>query len=372
MPFESARHHRPVRGAGLVNRLKQAAAEGAAINHVASEPQPLQRRPVHDAAPLAVATAIEAFGMFELQQRFCFTIAGLLFQVRAWVLAAMMPDKRAGRHGNPVAGLLQTPADIDVVPCLAILRIEAIDCFEHLAAKGHVAARNVLGHLIAFQDVHRLPGRRCDAGGQPTIRRSQVWSADRRRPGTFHLINKMGEPIAVHVAIGVGIGDDCARRCLQADVARHAETHVRLMDGADVRKMAQDIARVVGRAVIDDDYFVIGIVEDFQRMQTLLERRAAVVGANDHGHARRLLQMHRRRIGVELAHRMIRGLGQPIGVRDAERPVLDLMAAGVPVVGPGEYERACQPAKQTFAQVPREKIGLRHFPVAQGVHAEFA
>src|ERR1051326_5799661 len=100
--------------------------------------------------------------MLEAQECFGLTVAGLLPQIGAWILAAMMPDEGTGGEDDPVAGLLEPPADVDVVAGGAVSGIEAVDRQQRLAAKRHVAARNVLGDLIAFEDVGRLARRRGD------------------------------------------------------------------------------------------------------------------------------------------------------------------------------------------------------------------
>src|SRR6266403_762413 len=66
---------------------------------------------------------------------------------------------------------------------------------------------------------------------------------------------------------------------LQADVAGDAQAAVGLMDGADVGEALQDGPRVVGRAVVHDDHFVVRVVERPQGAQALLQRPTTVVGA---------------------------------------------------------------------------------------------
>src|SRR5437870_243246 len=94
--------------------------------------------------------------MFETQQRFGVTIAGLLAEVCAGTLPAVMPDEGTRRKRDPVTCLLQSPAEINVVPRFTELWIEAIDGVKRLPPKRHIAARHVLGDLIALQHMHRL------------------------------------------------------------------------------------------------------------------------------------------------------------------------------------------------------------------------
>src|SRR5262245_31457655 len=132
MPFQCAGKHGPMCRSRLINALEQAGAEGAAIDNCLVQAQPLERMSIKNTPPLAVAALVELIGMLEMQKRFCFAVTRLLTQIGARRLPAMVPDEGAGRERDPVARLLQSPADIDVIARLAKLRIEAIDRLERL------------------------------------------------------------------------------------------------------------------------------------------------------------------------------------------------------------------------------------------------
>src|SRR5438477_387935 len=66
---------------------------------------------------------------------------------------------------------------------------------------------------------------------------------------------------------------------------------------------------------------------------------------------------------VYFAQGVVGGLRGAIGIGDAERPVLDLGAAGVPVVGPGKDERPGQARERGLAQVAGEKLRLHRLAV---------
>ena len=68
--------------------------------------------------------------MFEPQQRFRFAVAVLLFQESAKSETPIVPDDRGGTECNDPTSLLDSPAEIDVVPGLAIFGIEAAGAFE--------------------------------------------------------------------------------------------------------------------------------------------------------------------------------------------------------------------------------------------------
>src|SRR5438445_13383076 len=90
-----------------------------------------------------------------------------------------MPDNCGWTESNDPACLLDAPAEIDVVPRLAIFGIEAAHAFERPAIKRHVTAGNVLGDCISKKDLTRPAGRRCDACLNPILRgRRNVRPAD--------------------------------------------------------------------------------------------------------------------------------------------------------------------------------------------------
>ncbi len=59
----------------------------------------------------------------------------------------------------------------------------------------------------------------------------------------------------------VGVGQDFAFGRGRAGVAGVTQAVIALMNVADVRKLRRDVSGVVGRSVIDQDHFVIRIIE---------------------------------------------------------------------------------------------------------------
>src|SRR5262245_46719073 len=112
--------------------------------------------------------------MLEAEQRFGFAVSRLLTQICAWALPAAMPHEGPRRGGNPVPGRLEPPAHVRVVTGTAVLNVEAVDGQERFPPKRHVAAGNVFGNVIAFEDVHGLPRCGGDATGQPAVLRGEV------------------------------------------------------------------------------------------------------------------------------------------------------------------------------------------------------
>ena len=175
----------------------------------------------------------------------------------------MMPDDRGRTESDDVAFLLQAPAKIDVVACLAILGIEAADAIECPAIKGHVTPGNVLGHRIGQEHVARSAGRRGDAGLDPIFRRRRdVRSADARVIAAHQRADQIVEPIRIGHAVGVGVGKNFALGRGGAGVACVAQAVVVLPDVTDVRETSRDLRCVIGRTVVNQDDFV-GRVIDF-------------------------------------------------------------------------------------------------------------
>ena len=248
-------------GARLIEALEHPGPERAAIDDRHGELEALQRAAIHHASPLAVAAAVELVGVLGVEQGLGLAIAGLLPEVRTRVLAAVVPDERPRREGDQEPLVLEPPADVHIVAGLAKLGIEPVDRLEGLTAEGHVAAGDVLGDLVAHQDVRRLPRRGRDAGGQPAVLGRQVRPPHRRRPAPHELMDQMDQPVRVGHAVGIGVGDHGTRGASQPGVSRDTQAVMRLMDGPDRRESREDLPGIVGRAIIHDDDLVVRIIE---------------------------------------------------------------------------------------------------------------
>src|SRR5256886_2530036 len=62
--------------------------------------------------------------------------------------------------------------------------------------------------------------------------------------------------------------------------------------------------------------------------------------------------------------------GRSAGAGQTERPVLDVMAVAVPLVGPREHEHAAASRGERSADLPIERARLTALAVAQGVEAQ--
>ena len=131
-----------------------------------------------------------------------------------------------------------------------------------------------------------------------------------------------------------------------------------------------DLVGAVGRAVVDDDHLVVGVVERAQPVEAAAQRVRAVVGADDDRDPGPVGVGAEGRLGEGLADRRERRLRRAVAVDEAEVPVVDVEAAAVPLVGPGEDEHARAAGGEGGAHLPVERARLGAFGVAQRVEAD--
>jgi len=198
-----------------------------------------------------------------------------------------------------------------------------------------------------------------------------IGSAARRQIAALHPGDEVGQPVRIGDAIAVGIGDDLAGRRFGADIARDGEPLIRLADDPRERKALGDLEGAVLGAVIDDDDLVIGIVESLERGKARLHRALGVVAAHHDRYSR--VARQRRRQGPLVAARDPGegGFRIAVAVDQAKRPILDQMAAGEPLVGPGEDKGARGPRRKGGADLPGEDPGLLFLALAHRIDAEF-
>src|SRR5260370_2610190 len=108
-----------------------------------------------------------------------------------------MPDDGGRAEADDIAGILKTPADVDIIAGRAIDRIEAAQPHQHLAAERHVAARDVLGDFVADQYMRRTTRRDDHRGGdEALLLRREIWAAASSQAARLHLGDKIGHTIA--------------------------------------------------------------------------------------------------------------------------------------------------------------------------------
>ena len=166
------------------------------------------------------------------------------------------------------------------------------------------------------------------------------------------------------------MGDDLAGGGLGAHVACGAQALIRLGGDPAERKPLGDFEGPIGRAVIDDDDLVIGIVERFERDEAGLHRALSIVGADHHGNPGVTRQWRRQRPLVTRGDLIEGRLRLALAVNEPERPILDQMAAGEPFIGPSKNEGARDARGKRGPHLPPQDLGLLLIAVAHRIDAE--
>src|SRR5262249_14948387 len=138
---------------------------------------------IHGAMPERIAPRVEFVRVLEPQEALCMAVTFLLLEIGPDGLTPMMPDHRRRRKADLITGFLQTPAEVHIIACCPIFRVDPFDLLERRFKKGHVAAGNMLGDLIGDQHMSRLARRYRDPGGERTVVRRQIRAADTCRAG---------------------------------------------------------------------------------------------------------------------------------------------------------------------------------------------
>ena len=186
-----------------------------------------RQRAVDAAAPQHVPVE-ELLGVVRHQPGFAFAVADLLAPVRVDRRPVVVPDERRRRKSDPPSARLQPPAHIDVVAGAEVDGVEAADREQRVAPERHVAAGHVFGDAIVEQHVRRAARRARDA-----LRDGRIVGGHDVRPARAddirgqERLDEKREPVAIDARVGVGVGDDLARRFGQSDVARGAQPGVR-------------------------------------------------------------------------------------------------------------------------------------------------
>jgi hypothetical protein len=294
-----------------------------------------------------------------------------LLPVGAHGLAPVVPNQRRRVKADFPAGLLDAPANVDVIACGPELRIETTDRAQPLDAKRHVATRNVLGFAVREQHVRGPTGRVGHRFGHQTVAgRRQVRAADGGVLGRAKAVRQVVKPVRIRIGVIVGVGDDLAARQRQAQVARVAQAAVFRLDQSHV-VAAYDVRGVVRRTIVDHDDLAVRIAQLDQALQAIADGRAAVERTHDHRDARPV-RPGERRLLVRAAHRLQRRLRPPFAIGQPELPVVDFLATAMPFIRPRKHERAGRSARERRSNLPVQHACLLVAPVAHAVEPHLA
>src|SRR5687768_15321030 len=265
--------------------------------------------------------------------------------------------------------LHETPAHIDVVAGCAISLVESADIDECAAAESHIAAGNVLGQRVGQKHVDRSPGCVRHAIGNRAIPRwRNVGPPYADMAGGEKGVSEVLQPVLIRICVIIDVRDDLSRGLLPARVARRAQAAV---PGAEQTHavLARDPGRRVCRAIVHDDDFEIRIIDALQCLEGVSYRARTVVAAYDDRDSRPRHVPGKGNLcisGLDFAEGRLR---LPIASREPKVPILDVVAAAVPLVGPGKNDRTRASRGESRAQLPCETLGLGRLSIAAAVEA---
>ena len=203
------------------------------------------------------------------------------------------------------------------------------------------------------------------------IRRHDIRSAGRDDVRVEKRLHEIGEPVRIDADIGIGVGDDGACRGREADVARDAQAVVRRRNQSNERIAPRDRLRCIFRSIVDDDDFVVGVSQLVERRQTVVECVRGVVRADDDRDLgpRPLLGGRERRLAERLRHGRGGRFRAAIVIDHSERPVVDVVPATPPFVGPRERNGAARALGKRGANLHGGQLGLSVVPFTNAVGA---
>ena len=199
-----------------------------------------------------------------------------------------MPDEGPGIKAELHSGVLQPPAEVDVIAGGVEAGVEAAEFLERTFAHHQIAARQMFGGGVV--EHHMTGSARCGADhGLPPVRGAlrQVGSADCSviRVGFKEVVDAL-QPVAIGLAVIVGIGEDLGLGPLCARVAGRAQSAVLGAHQYDFGKaLTDELRRAVVGAIIDhDDLKALMNSGRQQCTQAAADALPPVAGADDGRH----------------------------------------------------------------------------------------
>lgn len=340
-------------GAGVDEIARLDAESGATVN----------------AAFPADAAFGETVGVFFEEEGFGTAIAHLLFEVFPGGGAAMVPDEGGSGEAEREAGVVESPAEVDVVACGLEDGIEAADLREGGLFDRKVAAGEVLGGGVIEHDV----GGRAGGGGgegeaEGVWRGREIGSADGSVPGFGISVGEPSEPLFVGAAIIVGESEDFAGGVLGSVIAGGGEAGGWEVEDVEIFLPVEESGGAISGAIIDDDDFEVGVVDVSAGFEAGGEPVGAVAGADDDGESGWVFG---ERIGEDgVANGGEGGLFRAIAAKEAEGPVVHHASVVKPVIGPGVEGGSGEAGLAGEAEGLREEGGLQVLGIAGGIETE--
>jgi hypothetical protein len=329
---------------------------------------------VNATMPLAATEPVKVLWVTTHEEGFRFAVAVLLFHVIAHRGATVMPHKSRRREAEGVALLLEPPADIDIIACLPKNRVEPADLFECPFIEGHVAAGNVFGYAIGEHHVRGAARRDHDRSGDPGIfRRQKIVTADAGEFAVEQAAHEIVEPVFVRAAVRVGKRNDFAPSRCNSGVACDRKALVFVVAKVpEITEASADLLGAIGRTVIDQDHFVLGIVQFLEGLETEFQGALPVIAGDDDRDGR-ITRQTEMRCAQELALYHVEGsFGGAIDSREAESPVGYGSSFLKPIIDKLIHDRAGETTAKAKLDLPRKDFAFDLFTFAQAIDTEFA
>ena len=200
--------------------------------------------------------------------------------------------------------------------------------------------------------------------------RRHIGASDPRMIGALEGLDQVAQPMRIRPGVVIKIRDDVSRGLPEPGVARTAEAAIFSADDAAVVLGRDDRCRI-GRAIIDHDDFIVGVFEPAQTLQTVPDGARPIETAHDDRDSRAGLAARERSLREGPAHDGQRELGPTVPMGESKIPIVDVMPAAVPLVGPPEHERARASCRKGGADLPVEHLRLLDFAVPTTVQPDF-
>ena len=282
-PFDAAEIGGQFRLRGGVDALEEPFTKDAMINHRLVDQPSESRGSIDLSLPLGCTGRTKEDQVLETKEGFGFSITFLLLTESLQGEAAIVPYDGRRAEGNHLALLLKAPAKVHIVTSFSVFRIEASDLFKGPAVKGHVAPGDMFRNDICEKNMTRASRCGGNACLMPILSgRGDIRSPDAgivpREEGSYKIV----EPVRICHAVAVGVGNNLASGRRRADIPRKTEAVIRLVNGIYPGVMRENLLCLVRRTVIDNDNFVIGIIDFFEGAKTCFQGLATIVATDNH------------------------------------------------------------------------------------------
>src|SRR5262245_49941364 len=132
-----------------------------------------------------------------------------------------------------------------------------------------------------------------------------------------------------------------------------------------------DSRRVVRRSIVNNDDFVVRIIELREVIQAFADSPRTVITAHDHRHERHILLRRERTLFESLSDRRQCGSWPTLPIRQTELPIVHV-AEAVPLIRPRKHYSACAARLEAGPYLPVQDLRLCCNSVTQAIQPQLA